>query len=85
MSVRVGVIGALGRVGRSMRHDRRGPADIEARRRRQGRPLERRWSESGCEVVVDFSIDVVLGDVEFTSWTTASTRWSAPPAGPPAL
>ena len=66
MSVRVGVIGALGRVGRSIVAAVEAAPDLElVAAIDKGGPLET-LVESGCEVVVDFTHpDVVLGDVEF--------------------
>ena len=66
MSIRVGVIGALGRGGRSVCAAVSAAPDLElVAAIDKGDPLER-LVENGCEVVVDFTHpDVVLGDVEF--------------------
>jgi len=66
MTTRVGVIGALGRVGASIVEAVAAAPDLElAAAIDKGDPLETLVG-SGCEVVVDFTHpDVVLGDVEF--------------------
>jgi 4-hydroxy-tetrahydrodipicolinate reductase len=66
MTTRVGVIGALGRVGASIVEAVAAAPDLElAAAIDKGDSLET-LVESGCEVVVDFTHpDVVLGDVEF--------------------
>jgi 4-hydroxy-tetrahydrodipicolinate reductase len=66
MTTRVGVIGALGRVGASIVEAVGAAPDLElAAAIDKGDSLET-LVESGCEVVVDFTHpDVVLGDVEF--------------------
>ena len=66
MTTRVGVIGALGRVGVSIVEAVAAAPDLElAAAIDKGDPLETLVG-SGCEVVVDFTHpDVVLGDVEF--------------------
>ena len=66
MTTRVGVIGALGRVGSSIVDAVSAAPDLElAAAIDKGDPLET-LVDAGCEVVVDFTHpDVVLGDVEF--------------------
>ena len=66
MSIRVGAIGALGRVGRSVCDAVSAAPDLElAAAVDKDDPLER-LVENGCEVVVDFTHpDVVMRDVEF--------------------
>jgi len=66
MTTRVGVIGALGRVGSSIVDAVAAAPDLEiAAAIDKGDPLET-LVDAGCEVVVDFTHpDVVLGDVEF--------------------
>jgi len=66
MTTRVGVIGALGRVGSSIVDAVAAAPDLEiAAAIDKGDPLET-LVDGGCEVVVDFTHpDVVLGDVEF--------------------
>jgi len=66
MTTRVGVIGALGRVGSSIVDAVSAAPDLElAAAIDKGDPLEALVG-TGCEVVVDFTHpDVVLGDVEF--------------------
>jgi 4-hydroxy-tetrahydrodipicolinate reductase len=66
MAIRVGVLGALGRVGSSIVTAVDAAPDLElAAAIDQGDPLER-LTEAGCEVVVDFTHpDAVLDNVEF--------------------
>ena len=66
MSVRVGVIGALGRVGRMVCSAVEDAPDLElVAGIDKGDSLDQLVA-AGCEVVVDFTHpDVVLGDVEF--------------------
>jgi 4-hydroxy-tetrahydrodipicolinate reductase len=66
MTLRVGVIGALGRVGSSIVDAVAAAPDLEiVAAIDKGDPLET-LVDVGCEVVVDFTHpDVVLGDVEF--------------------
>jgi len=66
MAIRVGVIGALGRVGRSVVRSVESAPDLElAAAVDKGDPLQA-LVDAGCEVVVDFTHPaVVLGDVEF--------------------
>jgi 4-hydroxy-tetrahydrodipicolinate reductase len=66
MSIRVGVIGALGRVGRSVAQAVSAAPDLElVCTVDQGDPLSS-LVDSGCQVVVDFTHpDVVMRDVEF--------------------
>ncbi|HEY5134410.1 MAG TPA: 4-hydroxy-tetrahydrodipicolinate reductase [Candidatus Nanopelagicales bacterium] len=66
MTTRVGVIGALGRVGSSIVDAVAAAPDLEiVAAIDKGDPLET-LIDTGCEVVVDFTHpDVVLGDVEF--------------------
>jgi 4-hydroxy-tetrahydrodipicolinate reductase len=66
MTTRVGVIGALGRVGSSIVAAVQAAPDLElAAAIDQGDPLEA-LVDAGCQVVVDFTHpDTVLADVEF--------------------
>jgi 4-hydroxy-tetrahydrodipicolinate reductase len=66
MTTRVGVIGALGRVGSSIVEAVKAAPDLElAAAIDKGDSLET-LVEAGCEVVIDFTHpDSVLGDVEF--------------------
>jgi 4-hydroxy-tetrahydrodipicolinate reductase len=66
MTTRVGVIGALGRVGASIAEAVQAAPDLElVAAIDKGDSLDT-LVDSGCEVVVDFTHpDVVLGDVEF--------------------
>ena len=66
MTTRVGVIGALGRVGSSIVEAVSAAPDLDlVATVDQGDPLQR-LVDSGCEVVVDFTHpDAVLADVEF--------------------
>jgi 4-hydroxy-tetrahydrodipicolinate reductase len=66
MTTRVGVIGALGRVGSAIVAAVQDAPDLElVAAVDAGDPLER-LAESGCEVVVDFTHpDSVMADVEF--------------------
>ena len=66
MTTRVGVIGALGRVGSSIVRALQAAPDLELGAAvDKGDPLER-LTDAGCEVVVDFTHpDSVMGDVEF--------------------
>ena len=66
MTIRVGVIGALGRVGRSIVAAIESAPDLElAAALDKGDALEQ-LVDAGCEVVVDFTDpDAVLADVEF--------------------
>ena len=89
MSVRVGVIGALGRVGRMVCSAVEDAPDLElVAGIDKGDSLDQLVA-AGCEVVVDFTHpDVVLGDVEFlvahgihavvgpTGWTPECGRCS---------
>jgi len=66
MSIRVGVIGALGRVGRSVCEAVESAPGLELAATVDKDDLLESLVESGCEVVVDFTHpDVVMRDVEF--------------------
>jgi 4-hydroxy-tetrahydrodipicolinate reductase len=66
MAIRVGVIGALGRVGRSVVQCVESAPDLELAAAVDKGDALQSLVDAGCEVVVDFTHpDVVLGDVEF--------------------
>lgn len=66
MSIRVGVIGALGRVGRSVCDAVAAAPDLELTATVDKGDALRTLVDNGCEVVVDFTHpDVVMRDVEF--------------------
>ena len=66
MAIRVGVIGALGRVGRSVVAAVEAAPDLQLGAAIDKGDALQALVDSGCEVVVDFTHpDVVLADVEF--------------------